>query len=251
VLLFSLSGLRAFLELRDHVNGEEPSAGFRGVNPTSRLKGEQTMNSQTPSDPFNPKMEECLRLQKCWPWFLGLGVLLVVGGMFAAGWAALTTLATVIVFGYLLLVGGVVQIVNTFLVRSWRGAAMDLLGGFLHLVIGCLMIEHPERAAEVLTLMLAVAFMIGGGVRIVFALLHRFAGWFWVFLNGAVTFALGILIGKQLPESAYWVIGLFVGIDLIFNGWSWIMLGLIVRGSKPRLQPVEAKAPSGVPVGMS
>jgi uncharacterized membrane protein HdeD (DUF308 family) len=167
----------------------------------------------------------------------------------AVGSAYIATLTTLLVIGSLLLAGGVVQIVNAFLAHTWRGFFLYLLGGLLHLVLGGLMIEHPERTAELLTLMLAVAFLAGGSFRVVAALATRFSGWGWVALNGAVTLALGVAIWRQWPEASYWVIGLFVGIDLIFNGWSWVMLGLIVKAAGSRSLPSESKAQHPVPAG--
>jgi len=191
------------------------------------------MSLHTQSEQFNPNVEECLRLHKCWPWFLGLGIFLIAVGAAATSWATLTTLTTVIVFGWLLLAGGVVQIVNAFLARTWRGFFQHLLAGILHVVLGGLMLDRPVETEKVLTLMVAVAFLIGGLFRIAVALVERFTGWAWVLLNGFVTLALGVAIWRQWPEASYWVIGLFVGIDLIFNGWSWVMLGLIVKSSSP------------------
>jgi uncharacterized membrane protein HdeD (DUF308 family) len=81
--------------------------------------------------------------------------------------------------------------------------------------------------------MLAVAFLVGGAYRILFVVFQRVAGWPWMLLNGIVTFLLGIGIWRQWPESSIWVIGLFVGIDLIFNGWSWVMLALAVKAPAP------------------
>jgi uncharacterized membrane protein HdeD (DUF308 family) len=37
---------------------------------------------------------------------------------------------------------------------------------------------------------------------------------------------LGILVLAQWPVSGLWVIGLFVGIELIFYGGAWIALAL-------------------------
>src|SRR5947209_18397498 len=124
------------------------------------------MNLKSQSDPLDPRVEECLRLQNCWPWFLVLGVMVVAVGAAALSYAVFATVTTVLFFGSLLLAGGVVQIVNAFLVRSWRGFAVHLLTGILHMVIGGLMIEEPLRAAEVLTFMLAAIFFVSGVVRI-------------------------------------------------------------------------------------
>jgi uncharacterized membrane protein HdeD (DUF308 family) len=134
------------------------------------------------------------------------------------------------VFGWLLVGGGVVEIVNAFVAGTWRGTFHHLLSGILHLVVGGVMIDRPYRAAEILTLVLAAAFMIGGIIHFVGALADHFPGWGWVALSGVVTLGLGVAIWRQLPD-AYWVIGMFAGIDLIFNGWSWVMLGLLVKGA--------------------
>jgi uncharacterized membrane protein HdeD (DUF308 family) len=39
----------------------------------------------------------------------------------------------------------------------------------------------------------------------------------------------GIVIYRHLPEDALWVVGLLVGLEMLFNGWTWIMLSLAVR----------------------
>ena len=53
----------------------------------------------------------------------------------------------------------------------------------------------------------------------------------WVLLNGIITLVLGILIWQEWPQAAYWVIGLFVGIDMLLDGWSLVITVLTVRSS--------------------
>ena len=106
------------------------------------------------------------------------------------------------------------------------------------------MVEHPVQAAEGLTLMLAAAFLLGGVMRVIFALIHSFAGRGWVLLNGFISVLLGISIWRQWPESSLWIIGLFIGIDLVFNGWLWVMLGLMVKAPAPGSWHTEGNAPS-------
>ena len=81
---------------------------------------------------------------------------------------------------------------------------------------------------------LAIAFVIMGIFRTVAALVLQFPQWGWALLNGVVTFLAGVIIYKSLPEGALWVIGLLIGLELLFNGWMWIMLGLSLRGLKQR-----------------
>jgi uncharacterized membrane protein HdeD (DUF308 family) len=205
------------------------------------------MDLQREHDRLNPNYEECLRLHHCWLWFLLLGIAIALVGVGAIGAAFIATLTTVLVFGILLIVGGVVQIVNAFLARTWRGFFVYTLVGVLHLIVGGIMIEQPLRAAEALTLMIAVAFLVGGAAQLIYGVTQSFAGRSWVILNGFIALLLGISIWKQWPESGLWVIGLFIGIDLVFSGWSWVMLGLAVKGAAPPAEASEPRAMAGTP----
>jgi uncharacterized membrane protein HdeD (DUF308 family) len=68
----------------------------------------------------------------------------------------------------------------------------------------------------------------------------RYPHWSWVLLDGVVSLLLGVLIWRRWPVSALWVIGLFVGIEMLLNGWSLVMLSLTGR-----TLPEEAQAPRG------
>lgn len=74
--------------------------------------------------------------------------------------------------------------------------------------------------------------MVGGLFRIIGSLAYRFPHWGWVLVGGVINLVLGIMIWQQWPEAAFWVIGLFVGIDLIFTGWTWVMLALGIKNLK-------------------
>lgn len=180
---------------------------------------------------FPTTSEELQSLQGHWRWFLALGIAMAVIGAFAIGWACIATVTVTAtwLFGFLLIVGGIAELATAFSAGRWSGTLIHLLIGVLYTMVGLMIIEQPEDSAIQLTLIISIFLMVGGIFRIVTALSERFAGWGWVLLNGGVTFLLGLLIYKQWPVSGLWVIGLFVGIDLIFNGWAWIMLALGLR----------------------
>jgi uncharacterized membrane protein HdeD (DUF308 family) len=96
-----------------------------------------------------------------------------------------------------------------------------------------IIVANPGAGALVLTLILAVFFMVAGLFRIMAALTMRFPQWGWLLVSGIVTLLLGLLIWRQWPVSGLWVIGLFIGIDMIFCGWSWVMAALAARRSPP------------------
>jgi uncharacterized membrane protein HdeD (DUF308 family) len=187
------------------------------------------MSQVPPTEPANVLSAEKECLRKSGFWLLILGALLIVVGLVAISASFIATLATVVMLGTLLMIGGGVEIVDAFLGRGWRGFWMHLLAGILYLVLGFLLVQHPIEAAAVFTLILAAAFFVGGLFRIIVALSERFYGWGWVLLNGIITLVLGILIWRQWPEAAFWVIGLFVGIDMLFAGWSLVITALTIR----------------------
>ncbi len=45
------------------------------------------------------------------------------------------------------------------------------------------------------------------------------------------------MIWRQWPLSGLWVIGLFVGIQMILNGWSLVMLSLAVKNLPEEVAP--------------
>jgi uncharacterized membrane protein HdeD (DUF308 family) len=181
--------------------------------------------------PENPLREELQSLRQHWLLLLILGISLTVLGTVAIVFSAITALATAAFLGMLLFIGAIIEMVEAVTCRCWRGFLVSLLTGILFAVAGLIMMNHPVGTVLVLTLMLAAAFMAGGVIRIVGAAVDRFHGWGWVMLSGFISLFLGIYIWKHLPESAFWVIGVFIGVEFIFAGWSWIFLALGIRSA--------------------
>jgi uncharacterized membrane protein HdeD (DUF308 family) len=176
-------------------------------------------------------------VRRNWGWFLALGILQIILGTIAIGASVAATLVTVVFFGWLLLVGGVLSAVHAFWRKQWRGFFLDLATGILYLVVGFLMVAEPLAAAESLTLLIAMFLLMGGIFRIIVALSGHLEHWGWVLLNGIITAGLGIMIWRQWPLSGLWVIGLFVGIEMIFYGWSLVMLSLVAKGAVAPAEP--------------
>lgn len=176
------------------------------------------------------KASDLEEIRKNQGWFFALGIALVALGALALGSSVFTTFASIIFFGWLLLIGGLIQAIHALWTRSWSSFFLNLMLGILNFVAGGIMISKPAVGVLSLTLLLAAFFVAGGLVRIITSLVMRPHQWGWLLLNGIITLILGILIGAEWPLSSLWVIGLFVGIDLILAGWSFIALALEARG---------------------
>lgn len=171
------------------------------------------------------------QLNKHWGWFLAFGIILIILGVIALSLAAFTTLLTMILLGELLLIGGIFVLFDTF--KFWRHKfstmILHLLMALLYLVMGILLIGNPLSAAITLTLILAIFFITMGVFRILSAIILRLPFWGWRLFSGFVTLLLGMLVTLNWPASSLFVIGLFIGIDLLFFGWSNVILALSAK----------------------
>ena len=190
----------------------------------------------TPEDRIKFAQDEVRPLKHQWIWFLVLGIALAVLGGIAIGVAPFTAVATVALFGLLILASGIAQSIAAFWSAKWSGVTLHLIIGILYIVIGVLVIDHPLEAAAGFALLVAAAFIVGGVIKLVTAIREQFFGWGWMLLNGVVSLLLGMAIISHFPASIV-VIGVFVGLDLIFAGVAWILFALALRNLADLNQP--------------
>ena len=169
-------------------------------------------------------------LKKNWGWILALGILLIILGTIGLYMTLFLTLASVFSFGILLLIGGVAQFVHAFKARGWKSIALSLFIAVLYILSGVMVIANPVAASGVLTLMLAGAIIGIGIFRIAMGLqLRGFKNWIWPLLSGIIAILMGAVITLQWPISGFWVLGLFVAIEMIMNGWATIAIAATVK----------------------
>src|SRR5215472_7826917 len=164
-----------------------------------------------------------------WGWFLALGIGLLLLGIVAVVRSVKATVISMLFFGWLLVLAGGFEAAQALLVGRWAGFFLHLVAAVLFLVTGIVILRRPVLGAEVATIFMAMFFVISGLFQLVASLALHEPDWGWQALNGIITSLLGILVLTQWPTSGLWVIGLFVGIDLIFRGWAWVALALDLR----------------------
>jgi uncharacterized membrane protein HdeD (DUF308 family) len=169
-------------------------------------------------------------LQENWGWLLVLGLSSIALGTLGFYMTFALTLVSVLFFGVLILAAGIFQLIHAFTCTGWKSVLWHVLIALLYVVAGVDIMVDPVRASAILTLVLA-GLLIGVGVlRSIMAFQLRTAtGWFWPLLSGLVSIALGAMIIAHWPVSGLWVIGLFVAIELLFNGWSCVFIALAAR----------------------
>lgn len=173
-------------------------------------------------------------IQRHWKRFLTIGILLVLVGTIAIGAATVTSLVTVIFIACILLVGGIAKLIYSFWARQWSGFFLSLLVGLLYTLAGALFLAKPIPALAALTLLIGSLFIVSGAFKIIVALTQRFDQWGWILFSGIIGVLLGSLVLAEWPAASLWVIGLFVGIDLIIYGWTCILLALTAKPQNPK-----------------
>ena len=175
--------------------------------------------------------QERLEVGRNWGWFLLWGIALVILGIIAIGSAVVTTMLSIILLGFLILIGGVIIIVDSF--AFWwpkgNGFALHIILGILYMLVGITFINNPVSGSISLTLILGTFYIVIGIIRIVYSVTIRLLRWQWNLLNGIVSLLLGILIIAYWPMASLYIIGLFVGIDLIFCGLAYINASLSAK----------------------
>lgn len=192
-------------------------------------------------DHFLDKEVELLRVR--WPLLALMSVASIILGTIAIMASFAATMATVFLLGCLLLAGGIVHFIQSFNTRGWSGFFGHVLGAVLYGVAGGYMIAHPAVSAFSLTLIVGMVLAVGGLYQVITSIVARYKSWGWTFLNGIIGIVLGVLIFAQWPVSAFWIIGTFVGIDLILRGWATLMLAMSARaGGESLLQYIHERA---------
>jgi membrane protein HdeD len=165
-----------------------------------------------------------------WGWLLALGIVQIIAGCIAIAVPVIASLAAVGIFGAVLLVTGIMQLIHAFKVRAWPRSAWYGLGGVLYVIAGLLVVAYPLGGALTLAILIAILFIADGTLRTVFGLTVRpVPGWGWLVAAGFASILVGVILLLGWPGTALWATGLLLGVNLIFGGIMNTTLALASR----------------------
>jgi uncharacterized membrane protein HdeD (DUF308 family) len=182
----------------------------------------------------NPLAAGIEEISSSWGWFVALGILFILLGAVCVIGDVTATFATVLVFGWMLVISGIFGLVHAFGTRTWQGFLLSLLGALFRGFTGYLLIRYPLTGAASLTLVLASFFVVSGVFRAIGAGMLKFPHWGWSVFSGIVSLGLGIMLLAQMPVSSIWFIGFAVGVDLICDGASLVGFGTAIHQVFPK-----------------
>jgi uncharacterized membrane protein HdeD (DUF308 family) len=175
---------------------------------------------------MDPEVRE--GLARSWKGLMVVGVLAILVGCVAIVVPAVASVGTAIFIGWILLIAGAFLVAGAFTAHSIGTVLLRLVWAALTVLVGVYLIAEPHNGTLTLTLVLGIYFLFMGLTRIAVAFIGRGrpnAG--LVGLSGFAGLLIGILVLAKFPSSADWAIGLLVGIDLIFAGWTLTSVALL------------------------
>jgi uncharacterized membrane protein HdeD (DUF308 family) len=178
------------------------------------------------------ELAETLRagLQRCSRTLLIAGVALIVLGTVAIVAPGLATLFVTTFLGWVFVISAVTEFYLAFQVHGGWRIAGAVLTGLVSLVAGAWLLLNPAAGALALTFLLAAYFVASGIVKAIAAWqLRHVGGSGWTYLSAACSVLLGLLVFSGWPGTAAWLLGLIVGIDLLFYGWALVALRAAVN----------------------
>jgi uncharacterized membrane protein HdeD (DUF308 family) len=164
-------------------------------------------------------------------WIIAFSIGLIILGILSILLPTIASAFFTAVLGWITLLSGIMMIIQSFQSKPVRGFWLNLIVGIFYVIAGIYIQFNLVAAVAAFTLAFGVLFIVEGIFTIIMAFTNR-AGhrmsWL-VALNGIVTLVLGIMILNRWPSSALWLIGLYVGISLLFSGTSLLFAALAAR----------------------
>ncbi len=165
-----------------------------------------------------------------WGIVAGIGVLLVVLGIVAIGAAFSAGVASIMLLGLLLVIGGIGEIVGAFRLRA-RGLAVPFLAGLLSAIVGMFLALRPIEGLAAAGALIGAYYLASGLFRGITSVVDRYPQWGWDFFYGVVATVLGAYVLGTWPISSLWLVGTLVGIELVVRGAAWIGAGFALRNT--------------------
>lgn len=184
------------------------------------------------ADDINTEMQHMQQqmlnyLQTHWRLFLAEGAFFIFLGLCAIVIPQFFTVAIVVFLGWILLFGGIVHVSRAFVFQDMPGFGWWLFMGILQVLVGYLFITKPVAGALTLTMLMTVFFALEGVAKISLALMMRpLANWGLILFSGVTALVFALIIWVSWSESTHWLLGLFLGINMVFLGWSLVKISL-------------------------
>jgi uncharacterized membrane protein HdeD (DUF308 family) len=166
-------------------------------------------------------------LQKHWQFFLLEGIAFILMGIAAFVIPQVSSVVIVIFLGWIIVLAGAIHVGRALFFSAMPGFGLWIALGVLQIVVGYLLIADPIAGVMTLTMMMALFFALEGFIKIYWAFMLRpLPQWQTVLFSGMTAFLFAAIILAFWSETVHWLLGLFVGLNMIILGWSMVKMSL-------------------------
>ena len=184
------------------------------------------------SDPFHEPMP---LVETAGSWFIATAIAFIVLGTLAIMAPAVAGMAVTTLVGTLLIIGGVMHGIGAFRGGGVGRTIWQIVVTAFYVIAGIYFLTHPLIALTSLTMFLAVVLFVEAVMNVVaYFSMQREDRSGWMLVNAVVSFLLAVMIWQQWPSISVWAIGTLVGVNLLVNGFSRLMLGSATKSALRR-----------------
>lgn len=169
------------------------------------------------------------QLRPRWGWVVAFGVLAAALGFAALILVVSATIASVYTIAVFMVISGGAEIAMGASAKTWSRFFLWIIAGALYLVAAAFAFAQPLLAAAIFTLVLGAGLIATGVMRIFFATQIETPVRNSLLAAGVLTALVGFLIVIGWPANSFFVLGILLGLDLLFWGIGWIVFGLRLR----------------------
>ena len=153
-------------------------------------------------------------------WLIAMAIFIISLGLLAILFPLLSTLTSALIFGWVFIGAGIGQLIYAFRSEGAGQVIWKLILGLLYLFSGILVVVNPLEGMLAFTLVLGITIFVQGMIQVVlsFQLRRTSANWGWILASGIVGIICGVFIWSSFPSSAAWLMGTWIGVNLLFDG---------------------------------
>ena len=175
-------------------------------------------------------MQDNPEIARNWRWVLGLGLVLLLAGMIGIAAPYFTSKFVVKAIGLLFLLGGIANVASALQMRGERAIGPTALTGVLMAICGGLFVFRTDAGVDAITLILGIFFLVQGVFKVIGAFYVRpDPVWTWLLVDGSITCLLGGIVLAGWPDKSFSIIGLIVGISLLFSAASVLSIAFYLK----------------------
>lgn len=167
---------------------------------------------------------------KTWTKWLLVGLVSIVFGVVVLSNTAVASISVTLITGILFAGAGALQIVGGITDSGLGNKVWNVILGVMMLFLGISFISNPLEGTISLALLVTILIATGGILRMFLAWQMRQTQFFWAMLvSGSFSILLAALIFADFERMSINLLGVLLGIELMFNGMGLVVLALFMR----------------------